>query len=119
MNQIMSLYKAINEKSGATDDAGMLRDFVLANQLGYADRDHYVAGPAAVTVPAADLLNPAYVKSRAEGGFKPGDVPAPGDPGKVLHNKPIIDMWGRDANSAPGGTSHFSIVDAEGNAVSA
>jgi gamma-glutamyltranspeptidase / glutathione hydrolase len=119
MNQIMSLYKDINAKSGATDEAGKLRDFVLASQLGYADRDHYVADPAAVTVPVADLLNPVYVKSRATSGFKPGDVPAPGDPGKVLHNKPIVDMWGRDANAAPGGTSHFSIVDAEGNAVSA
>ena len=38
---------------------------MLAQQLGYADRDHYVADPDAVTVPVADLLNPAYIKSRA------------------------------------------------------
>jgi gamma-glutamyltranspeptidase/glutathione hydrolase len=119
MNQIMSLYKEINAKSGATDEAGKLRDFVLANQLGYADRDQYVADPAAVTVPVADLLNPAYIKARAAEAFKPGDAPQPGDPGAVLHNKPIIGMWGRDANAAQPGTSHFSIVDAEGNAVSA
>jgi gamma-glutamyltranspeptidase/glutathione hydrolase len=118
MNQIMSLYDAINKKSGATTQADKLRDFVLAEQLGYADRDHYVADPAAVTVPVADLLNPAYIKARAESGFKPGDAPQPGDPGVVLHGKPMIDMWGRDTNAAQPGTSHMSFVDYDGNAVS-
>ena len=74
MNQIMSLYEAISAKSGAATEAAKLRDFVLAQQLGYADRDHYVADPDKVTVPVSDLLDPAYIKSRAESGFKPGDV---------------------------------------------
>jgi gamma-glutamyltranspeptidase/glutathione hydrolase len=118
MNQMLSLYDAITSKSGANSEEAKLRDFVLAQQLGYADRDHYVADPGAVTVPVADLLNPAYIKSRADSGFKPGDAPQPGDPGAVLHHKPIIDMWGRDANTAQPGTSHMSIVDYDGNAVS-
>jgi gamma-glutamyltranspeptidase/glutathione hydrolase len=118
MNQIMSLYDGITRKSGATTEAAKLRDFVLAQQLGYADRDHYVADPDKVTVPVADLLNPKYVKSRVDSAFKPGDNPLPGDPGATLHNKPIIDMWGRDANAAQPGTSHMSFVDFEGNAVS-
>jgi gamma-glutamyltranspeptidase / glutathione hydrolase len=118
MNLIMSLYEDINAKSGATTEEGKLRDFVLAQQLGYADRDHYVADPDAVTVPVSDLLDAKYVKSRAESGFKPGDAPAPGDPGALLHNKPIRDMWGRDAGANPPGTTHMSFVDFEGNAVS-
>jgi gamma-glutamyltranspeptidase/glutathione hydrolase len=118
MNLIMSLYEDITAKSGATTEEAKLRDFVLAQQLGYADRDHYVADPDAVTVPVADLLNPAYIKSRAESGFKPGDPPAPGDPGALLHNRPVRDMWGRDAGANPPGTSHMSFVDFEGNAVS-
>jgi gamma-glutamyltranspeptidase/glutathione hydrolase len=118
MNLIMSLYEDINAKSGATTEEGKLRDFVLAQQLGYADRDHYVADPDAVTVPVADLLDAKYVKSRAESGFKPGDPPAPGDPGALLHNKPIREMWGRDAGANPPGTTHMSFVDFDGNAVS-
>jgi gamma-glutamyltranspeptidase/glutathione hydrolase len=118
MNLIMSLYGSITAKSGATTEEAMLRDFVLAQQLGYADRDHYVADPAAVTVPVADLLNHIYIKSRAAGGFKPGDTPEPGDPGAVLHNKPIRDMWGRDTGANPPGTTHMSFVDFDGNAVS-
>ena len=118
MNQIMSLYQAIVSKSDDFDDSTLLRDFVLAQQLGYADRDHYVADAAQVTVPVEDLLNPAYIKARAESGFKPGDAPLPGDPGAVLHGKPIVDMWGRDTNAAQAGTTHLSFVDFEGNAVS-
>jgi gamma-glutamyltranspeptidase/glutathione hydrolase len=118
MNQIMSLYDLISTASPDATPEANLRDFVLAQQLGYADRDHYVADPDAVTVPVADLLNPTYLKSRASSGFKPGDAPQPGDPGAVLHNKPIIDMWGRDTNAATPGTTHLSFVDFEGNAVS-
>jgi gamma-glutamyltranspeptidase/glutathione hydrolase len=118
MNQIMSLYQEIVSKSDDFTDETLLRDFVLAQQLGYADRDHYVADAAQVTVPVEDLLNPAYIKARANSGFDPGEAPLPGDPGAVLHGKPIVDMWGRDANAAQAGTTHLSFVDFEGNAVS-
>ena len=118
MNQIMSLYETIAAKTPAATDDTRLRDFVLAEQLGYADRDHYVADPDAVNVPVADLLNPAYIKSRADSGFAPGQAPQPGDPGAVLHNKPIRDQWGRDAGTPQPGTTHLSFVDFEGNAVS-
>lgn len=118
MNQILGLYDLIAAASPDATPEANLRDFVLAQQLGYADRDHYVADPAAVTVPVADLLNPAYLKSRAASDFKPGDAPQPGDPGAVLYNKPIVNMWGRDANTASPGTTHLSFIDREGNAVS-
>lgn len=118
MNQIMSLYDGIVAKSGAATEADKLRDFVIAEQLGYADRDHYLADADAVTVPVADLLNPKYIASRVSVGLRPGDAPQPGDPGAVLHGKPMVDMWGRDANTAQPGTSHMSFVDFDGNAVS-
>jgi gamma-glutamyltranspeptidase / glutathione hydrolase len=118
MNQILSLYALISAASPDSGPDADLRDFVLAQQLGYADRDHYVADPAAVTVPVADLLNPKYLASRAGAGFKPGDAPQPGDPGALLHGKPMIDMWGRDASAPQPGTTHLSVVDFDGNAVS-
>lgn len=118
MNLIMSLYDKIAAASPEDSPAANLRDFVLAQQLGYADRDHYVADPDAVSVPVADLLNPAYISARAAAGFKPGDAPQPGDPGAVVHGKPIVDMWGRDTNAAQPGTTHLSFIDYDGNAVS-
>ena len=48
----------------------------------------------------------------------PDGVPLPGDPGAVLHGEPIIDRWGRDATEEAGGTTHLSVVDRFGNAVS-
>ncbi|MDZ4760213.1 MAG: gamma-glutamyltransferase family protein [Alphaproteobacteria bacterium] len=118
MNLIMGLYGEIVAQPGADTDETRLRDFVLANQLAYADRDHYVADPEQVTVPVADLLDPAYIRSRAASGFRPGDKPAPGDPGAVVRGKPVVGMWGQDATSPQPGTTHLSFVDFEGNAVS-
>jgi gamma-glutamyltranspeptidase/glutathione hydrolase len=118
MNLILALYDNMAGASGASNEATRLRDFVLAQQLGYADRDHYVADPEKVEVPVRDLLDPAYAKARASSGFKPGDAPQPGDPGAVLRGQPILDMWGRGTDAGRSGTTHMSIVDFDGNAVS-
>ncbi len=118
MNQIMSLYAQISGRSGATTQPQQLRDFVLAQQLAYADRDHYVADPDQVPVPVNDLLDPRYIAARAASGFQPGQAPQPGDPGAVLRNEPLIQMWGRAAGADQPGTTHLSVVDFDGNAVS-
>ncbi len=118
MNQIMALFERISAGSGASTREAMLRDFVLAQQLGYADRDHYVADPDQVPVPVQDLLDPRYIASRAASGFAPGDAPRPGDPGAVLHGRPIIDQWGQATGANGAGTTHLSIIDFDGNAVS-
>lgn len=118
MNQIMSLYAQISQASGARTPAQQLRDFVLAQQLGYADRDHYVADPEQVMVPVEDLLDPRYIKARAGSGFAPGDAPAAGDPGALLRGEPMLHMWGVAADAGRPGTTHLSVVDFDGNAVS-
>lgn len=117
MNLILSLYAELGAGGSAGSEAARLRNFVIAQQLGYADRDHYIADPGKVTVPVRDLLDPAYIRARAHEGFKPGDVPRPGDPGAVLYGRPVIDMWGQAADAPRPGTTHLSIVDFEGNAV--
>lgn len=117
MNLILSLYAELGAQGNASTEAARLRNFVLAQQLGYADRDHYVADPDKVMVPVRELLDPAYIRSRARGGFRPGDVPRPGDPGAVLRGQPLIDMWGQAADAPRPGTTHLSVVDFDGNAV--
>jgi len=85
--------------------------FAEASRLMYADRNEYVADPAFVDVPVAGLLDPGYVESRA--GMilgVAGPPPAPGTPTGVA--------YGRDATREAAGTSHFVILDADGNAVS-
>ncbi len=117
MNLILSLYAELESRDAAGTEAARLRNFVIAQQLGYADRDHYVADPDKVQVPVKDLLDPGYIRARARDGFKPGDVPRPGDPGAVLRGQPLIDMWGQAADTSRPGTTHLSIVDFDGNAV--
>lgn len=87
--------------------------FAEASRLMYADRDRYVADPAFVTVPVDALLDPRYVASRAAliGAAASPSAPAAGEP---LANA----RRGADATNEAGGTSHFVVVDAQGNVAS-
>jgi gamma-glutamyltranspeptidase / glutathione hydrolase len=84
--------------------------FAQASRLAYADRDRYVADPHFVPVPVERLLDPAYLRLRAQLiGEHTGPAPLPGD---------IAVPRGRDATTESQGTSHFVVVDADGNVVS-
>ena len=116
-NAITGLYdRLIGE--GVTEPEQRVRAFVDAQRLAYADRDHYVADADFVQVPSADLINPVYLDVRATEVFDPGVTPTPGDPGVALGGNPMVGMWGQDPTEDAPGTTHLSIVDAEGNAVS-
>ncbi|UVF19023.1 gamma-glutamyltransferase [Microvirga terrae] len=85
-----------------------------AGRLAYADRALFLADPAFVNVPVRGLTDPGYLKSRAAlvdpnksmGKAKPGDPP---------FQKTFL--WG-PSDGIEFGTSHMSIVDRNGNAVS-
>jgi gamma-glutamyltranspeptidase / glutathione hydrolase len=87
--------------------------FAEASRLIYADRDRYIADPAFVRVPVDGLLDPAYVATRAALiGRTAGPGPAAGDP------QGLSARLGRDATTEAAGTSHFVVVDIDGNVVS-
>lgn len=117
---ILSLYDALagTDTGVATVDGVDLAAFVDAQRLAYADRDHYVADGDAVAVPTDDLIADKYLAARALQRVSADGVPQPGDPGDVLRGEPMIDRWGRDGTEEIGGTTHLSVVDGEGNAVS-
>src|SRR4029077_5398607 len=84
--------------------------FIQASRLMYADRDRYVADPHFVPVPVERLLDPNYLRVRAQLiGEHAGPAPQPGN---------VFVPRGRDATQESAGTSHFVIVDADGNVVS-
>lgn len=116
-NAIAGLYDRLVPED-ATDPALLMRAFVDAQRLAYADRDHYVGDADFVQVPSADLINPDYLDVRATEVFEPGATPTPGDPGVALGGNPMVGMWGQDPTEDAPGTTHFSIMDQDGNVVS-
>ena len=115
---ILGLYDRLAGERRQPAGVLSLSDFVDAQRLAYADRDHYVADADAVDVPAQALVDARYLDARARERFAPDAIPAPGDPGAVIDGTPIIDRWGRDDTAEIPGTTHLSIVDTWGNAVS-
>lgn len=118
-NMIMGLYQRLApDPDASATEADFLKAFVDAQRLAYADRDHYVADADMVTVPALDLIDPGYLKVRATEAFAPDEPVSPGDPGVALGRDPLRPLWGEDATEPAPGTTHISIVDSQGNAVS-
>jgi len=102
--QVLGLLQPFDIQRDAPNDLRAVHLIAEASRLAFADRDRYVADPAFVDVPVAGLLSPGYLDERRKlmspdrsmGKVGPG-VP----PGYVER-----------------GTSHVSIVDRWGNAVS-
>nr|WP_300312524.1 gamma-glutamyltransferase [Halomonas sp.] len=94
-----------------------LHPFLEASRLAFADRGRYIGDPDFVEAPGGDwntMLAPDYLASRAalvseqsmgSGGAKPGN------PGEVQT------AWASQPNQPEHGTSHISIIDADGQAI--
>jgi gamma-glutamyltranspeptidase/glutathione hydrolase len=87
--------------------------FSEAGRLAYADRDHYVGDPAFVQVPTAGLIEPGYLHDRAM-SVKSEKSMVQALPGRPA-GAPVT--LGTDATVESSGTSHLSVIDAQGNAV--
>ncbi|ASM78172.1 gamma-glutamyltransferase [Vitreoscilla filiformis] len=93
-----------------------LHRYAQASRLAFADRALYVADPAFVPAPAGDwrsLLAPTYLAQRARlvGERDMGPAPA-GTPTLT----PVA--WAPQPHQPEYGTSHLSVIDAQGRAVS-
>jgi len=98
-------------KRGPTDPVAWTL-LAQAERVMYADRDRYVGDPDFVKVPVDGLLDPKYVAERAK-LITPtaGAAPPFGHP----KGAPTV---GVDMTHEPGGTTHFVVVDPQGNVVS-
>lgn len=96
--------------------AGWLHQYLEAAKLAFADRNKYIGDPDFVEAPAGDwhsLLDPGYLAKRAELiGDRSMESAEPGNPGELQA------MLGVQPLQPERGTSHISIVDRDGNAVS-
>jgi len=101
--QALALLEPFELRNDRPNDLRSLHLIAEADRLAFADRSAYIGDPAFVDVPIAKLLAPAYVAQRrklmSETRAMSGDAPVA--PGYVEH-----------------GTSHMTIVDRQGNAIS-
>jgi gamma-glutamyltranspeptidase/glutathione hydrolase len=88
--------------------------FSEAGRLAFADRNLYLADPAFVGIPLPGLIDRDYIRSRA------GLISPDRSMGRAKAGEPPNKRAGLLAPSEgiENGTSHISVVDAQGNAVS-
>jgi len=103
------------EYAGGLPSPDWLHRYTEASRLAFADRAQYVADPDFVAAPAGDwrsLLAPDYLRERSQRiGVQSMKVAAPGQPVGVKTSFAPMPA------QTEYGTSHISVVDAQGRAV--
>lgn len=115
--QILGMLDAapLSGTPGAKLDIAAMHTLIELQKLAYADRDRYLADPAFVAVPVKGLLDATYLAERRR-LYEPASAmekPSAGMPPGVARR-----AFGDDATTERAGTSHISVIDGEGNAVS-
>lgn len=111
--QILGMLEHFDMRALEPNSAVALHLIAESSRLAFADRNHYIGDPAYVDVPVDALLDPAYLRQRASLILPDTAMPDvhPGEPGYRTE----IKEFEIEPEADERGTSHFSIVDAQGN----
>jgi gamma-glutamyltranspeptidase/glutathione hydrolase len=109
---ILGVLEAKRYEQWSADSAEFVHHFADASKLAFADRNRFMADPDFVDVPTQALLNPSYWKQRA-GLIREGKTLA-----KFPAGTPAASSLVSSESPALPSTSHLSVIDAAGNAVS-
>lgn len=97
----------------SNDDTEFAHLFTQSSRLAFADRNRYIADSSFVEVPTQALIAAPYLAKRAE------LIALERDMGKAVAGSPKANLVRADDNAYElPSTSHISIVDSNGNAVS-
>lgn len=114
--QILGMLQSFEMSALAPDSVEALHLLAQAGRLAYADRGLYLADSDVVDVPVNGLISPHYLAGRAQ-LMQPG--PAGAAPVKAGQPKRRANIdYAPNADVALPSTSHVSIMDGQGNAVS-
>jgi len=113
--QILGLLENTPFNNAAPFSAEAVHWFSEAGRLAFADRNTYLADPDFIPVPQAGLLDPSYLKQRAK-LIAPDRSLGRAEPGLPSMVSEI--RLAPDDSSFGFSTTHLSIVDDKGNAVS-
>lgn len=109
--QILALLESKNMAQYKPNSEQAIHYFTQASRLAFADRNVYMGDPDFAYIPTHELLEKGYIKQRSA-LISENDTPAvAGEP------KALLSYAKDDAYELPS-TSHVSIVDEQGNAVS-
>jgi gamma-glutamyltranspeptidase/glutathione hydrolase len=117
IGQMLGVLENFDLKALGKDNPESWRLIGDAQRLAFADRERYVADSDFMPLPVKGLLDKVYLGTRA--ALLDGDKALGGD--AVTAGKPEWDhalLFGRDKAIELPSTSHFVIVDKEGNVVS-
>ncbi|WP_371225348.1 gamma-glutamyltransferase [Roseovarius sp. 2305UL8-3] len=115
VGQILGLLQPFDMAGLGAQSAEAWRLIGDASRLGFADRARYMADSDFVPVPVEGLIDPSYLGDRAE--LLQGDDALP----EVRPGNPEFDHtlnWSDDVSLELPSTSHISIIDSYGNALS-
>jgi gamma-glutamyltranspeptidase/glutathione hydrolase len=115
MLAILGLYERARPDPVGPASADDWSAYLWASRLAYADRDHYMADDEAVPTPTQEMIAPAYLDERAR-QIDINRAPTRVRPGQPA-GRELYERWGADEEDELG-TTHLSIVDQWGNAVS-
>jgi gamma-glutamyltranspeptidase/glutathione hydrolase len=103
--EMLGILEGTGYEKGGSGSASVIHYVAEAMRRAYADRNEYVGDPDFVKVPIAGLLDPAYL-ARLRASIDP-ERATPSD--QVRPGRPV--------GSEHMETTHYSVVDADGNAV--
>jgi gamma-glutamyltranspeptidase/glutathione hydrolase len=115
MLAILGLYERARPNPVGPASADDWSAYLWASRLAYADRDHYMADDEVVPTPTQEMIAPAYLDDRAR-QIDINRAPTRVRPGQP-QGRELYERWGADEEDEIG-TTHLSIVDQRGNAVS-
>ena len=106
LNQIMKMVEPYNLAEMGHNSLKAIQVITEAERRAYADRNHFLGDPDFVKLPLKELVDPAYLKNRMSSfSFD-----------KASRSSDIANGEIKGYESMQ--TTHYSIVDAQGNAVS-
>lgn len=114
LGQIFGIMENFELAGSNPQDVGVVHLFTQAMRLAFADRNQYVGDSDFVTVPVEGMLDDMYLEERAS------LINMASDMGTALPGTPpgIYAPAAPQTKTFEGGTSHISIVDQYGNALS-
>jgi gamma-glutamyltranspeptidase/glutathione hydrolase len=111
--QILRTLEPFNISQYPIDSISAVHLFTQASRLAYADREMYIADSDFSRLPFSAMLSKRYLTERSK------KIRLDRDMGKTLAGKPfLLTNFSKGKTHEQPNTSHFSIVDKEGNAVS-